>query len=187
MRIWAKSRERENREKETFVDHMTKRKGREYLRFVATFLGKERRSFIFGKSALFYWLWIVVNSQCFCKNYSNHCLLRGWNAWLSHGCKCRRKRVCNPFKQRRHVRVWSKWRHNFSLFWWTRTSSHRNWSQTRNLRDKQKRYHDYEGNILSLLKHGWAEEQKQREQRCFSSLTLVWFISYASFTYTCKS
>ena len=32
---------------------------------------EERRSFIFGKIALFYWLRTVVNCQCFCKSRWN--------------------------------------------------------------------------------------------------------------------
>ena len=38
MKERKKRREKENREMETFVDHLTKGKGRENLRFVAAFL-----------------------------------------------------------------------------------------------------------------------------------------------------
>ena len=77
---------------------------------------------------------------------------------MAHGCTCRRKRVCNPFKQRRHVRIWSKWRQNFSLFWWTRTLPHRNWSETRNLKNKQEKYPGY-ASRNSFLKFIWCVAQ----------------------------
>ena len=41
------------------------------------------------------------------------------------------------FKHRCRGRIWSKWRHIFSLFWLTGTIPHRKWSETTYLRDKQ--------------------------------------------------
>ena len=63
--------ERENRKKETFVDHLTKRKGRENLFWkpgeswmnLTKLSEKNVEASFFGKSDLFCWLWTVANGQ----------------------------------------------------------------------------------------------------------------------------
>ena len=97
--------------------------------------------------------------------------------WLSHGCTCRRKRICNPLKQRRHVRIWSKWRHNFSLrrFWWTRINiASPKLAEKRNQRDKQKKYPEpLEVYLMRGIKTGTAAEQNNKNNESSDTVLLV--------------
>ena len=70
------------------------------------------------------------------KNYFNHCLIR-LNSFQRLQIDVQLKPKEASFKHRCHVRIWSKWRHIFSLFWWTGTLLQRKWSERTYLRDKQ--------------------------------------------------
>ena len=98
-------------------------------------------NFAFEKSAEFVaGLWTVLNGQWFRKNYFNHCLTE-WNSFQRLLIDVRADREESEFQTSVpcHVRIWSKWRHILSLFWWTETSwsLHRMWSDTTYLRDKK--------------------------------------------------
>ena len=80
------------------------------------------------------------------KNYFNHCLI-GWNSFQRLQIDVQLKPKKASFKQRCHVRIWSKWRHIFSLFWWSGTFRHRKWSERTYLRDKQ-----FKRNIQVMVK-----------------------------------
>ena len=64
------------------------------------------------------------------------------------------------FKQiRRHVRIWSKWRTIFTLFWWWGALCHQNLWETRYLRNEQEEYPSY-ASRNGLLKVVWCVAQK---------------------------
>ena len=71
------------------------------------------------------------------------------------------------FKHRCHVRIWSKWRRIFNLFWWTGTLLHRKWSERTYLRDKQ-----FKRNIQVMVQEiaPWNLSDAWRRNR----ITITW-------------
>ena len=82
-----------------------------------------------------YRLWTVVNGQWSQKKYFNHCLT-GWNSFHID-------LQAEESEFRRHVWIWTKWKHFFGLFLWTGTLLHLKWSETTYLRDKQEKSPGY--------------------------------------------
>lgn len=78
-----------------------------------------------------YRLWAPANGQWF-RDKLSVIVYGGWSGCQLDGSN-RRKWVCNPFKQRRYVRIWSTQRHYLVLlFWWIGTLSHQNRGQKQN-------------------------------------------------------
>ena len=73
----------------------------------------KRKGFAFEKSAEF------IGSECFQRLHINV------------------QAEESEFQTSGSVRIWSKWRHIFSLFWWTGTLLRPKWSERTYLRDKQ--------------------------------------------------